>query len=219
MDKKTTVVFNGEIYVRSANSKYYFKYTTKNKDRKGAKQLHRAVWEFYNGEIPKGYQIHHKDKDIDNNDISNLECISTKEHLSKHSKENLKNDLVRQKFVKAGQEAAKLWHGSEEGKKWHTSHAKNSVLKTFEKKNKKICEYCGNEYYGYTSLTKQKYCSNKCQSKAWFIENKKLKLEVIKCDYCNKEFTPTKTINRFCCGKCKSLWGYYNKYRRVKTDE
>ena len=47
------VTFNGDTYVQQPSG-YYFKYTTKNAERRHAKQLHRAVWEFYNGPIPDG---------------------------------------------------------------------------------------------------------------------------------------------------------------------
>jgi len=38
-----------------------------------------------NGVIPKGYHIHHKDKNRNNNDISNLEMMLGTEHNSMHS--------------------------------------------------------------------------------------------------------------------------------------
>jgi len=50
--------------------------------RKGnkSKQLSRVVWEEHNGKIPKGHIIHHKDSDVSNNKIENLECLSYSEH-------------------------------------------------------------------------------------------------------------------------------------------
>lgn len=52
--------------------------------------LHRAVWEHYHGRIPKGYVIHHKDKDTGNNDISNLECMTVSKHSKLHQPESSK---------------------------------------------------------------------------------------------------------------------------------
>lgn len=46
--------------------------------------VHILVWEAWNGLIPKGYQIHHQDKCPKNNHISNLVCLSPKEHLDLH---------------------------------------------------------------------------------------------------------------------------------------
>lgn len=48
---------------------------------------HRVVWEEKNGVIPKGYQLHHKDGNKENNRISNLECLSRAEHRAIHTKE------------------------------------------------------------------------------------------------------------------------------------
>lgn len=45
---------------------------------------YRKIWETYNGSIPDGYEIHHIDGDRQNNDISNLICLSLKEHYEVH---------------------------------------------------------------------------------------------------------------------------------------
>lgn len=43
--------------------------------------IHREVWKAFKGPIPEGYEIDHLNKDIRNNDISNLECVSKAENL------------------------------------------------------------------------------------------------------------------------------------------
>lgn len=48
-------------------------------------QLYRIIYKLFNGDIPKGYQIHHKDFNHYNNSADNLECLSAWDHLSKHS--------------------------------------------------------------------------------------------------------------------------------------
>lgn len=48
--------------------------------------VHRLIWEEHYGEIPEGYEIHHKDGDKHNNRIWNLECISNKEHKKRHKR-------------------------------------------------------------------------------------------------------------------------------------
>jgi hypothetical protein len=47
--------------------------------------LHRYIWEKENGEIPPGHDLHHKDGNRANNDISNLECLTKSEHTRKYS--------------------------------------------------------------------------------------------------------------------------------------
>jgi len=81
--------FKPKLYYKQLNHTGH-KRTGKNK------RLHRYVWEKYNGEIPSGYNIHHKDHNTLNNDISNLELIGHSEHIAihhfgmKHSEEALR---------------------------------------------------------------------------------------------------------------------------------
>lgn len=79
--KLPTVMFNGYTYsVRDTG--YYGKTSGKRT------LLHRDIWEFHYGPIPKDYDIHHKDWNKLNNDISNLMCISKSDHarIYKHGK-------------------------------------------------------------------------------------------------------------------------------------
>ena len=56
--------------------------------------VHRLEWEKHNGEIPKGYIIHHKDENKYNWSIENLEMIKRSDHVIKHQ-HNLHNDATR----------------------------------------------------------------------------------------------------------------------------
>lgn len=66
--------------------------------------LHRYVWEKYNGEIPEGYEVHHKDKNRRNYSIDNLEIKSVKDHHRKHAIENDlgKNNKGKPKLYSSG---------------------------------------------------------------------------------------------------------------------
>jgi hypothetical protein len=75
--------FNGRRYYLTDNLAYYYW------DKGYTRQLHRDIWEHYNGPIPKGYHIHHKDHNRLNNDISNLECLSASEHALHHRREDI----------------------------------------------------------------------------------------------------------------------------------
>ena len=44
------------------------------------KLMHRYVWEYYNGAIPAGYDIHHVNHDRQDNRIENLELYTKSEH-------------------------------------------------------------------------------------------------------------------------------------------
>lgn len=71
------IFFNGRKYSKSSHG--YWRST----DREH-KLLHVAVWEFHNGEIPKGCHIHHVDGNKNNNAIENLQCLPHSEHVRLH---------------------------------------------------------------------------------------------------------------------------------------
>ena len=50
--------------------------------------VHRYIWEKHNGAIPKGYEIHHKDKNRCNFDLNNLMLVETTRHHREHAIEN-----------------------------------------------------------------------------------------------------------------------------------
>lgn len=58
-------------------------------------RVHRLVYEYFIGNIPKGYHIHHIDGNKQNNCIDNLECISPSDHNKKHHKDNTFNRYKR----------------------------------------------------------------------------------------------------------------------------
>jgi hypothetical protein len=65
--------------------------TTRIRDNNGiwrTKRIHRLVYETFVGDISKGYTIHHKDFNCQNNRLENLEILSTKEHTKKHREAN-----------------------------------------------------------------------------------------------------------------------------------
>lgn len=41
-------------------------------------KCHRVIWEIFNGEIPEGFQVDHRDGDVTNNSIRNLRLVDAK---------------------------------------------------------------------------------------------------------------------------------------------
>lgn len=70
-------IYNGLKFYYDKSNGYMFRLDKKKMF------LHRYIWEIERGEIPKGFEIHHKDGNKLNNIIDNLECISRGEHISK----------------------------------------------------------------------------------------------------------------------------------------
>lgn len=147
----TVQKFNGESFYLCGN---YFQH-------KG-KRLHRAVWEFHNGEIPEGYHVHHEDGDRSNNQISNLMLMKSSDHLSEHMRRPERVEKSRQDIMNAIPKAAE-WHGSEEGAQWHSQHAReywgNAPLLTY------TCSFCGKEYQTKNVSHKgNHFCGQNCRS-------------------------------------------------------
>lgn len=151
---ETVQRFNGASYYRCGQ--YY--------QRKGVR-LHRAVWEYHNGEIPKGYHVHHKDGNRANNSIENLELMKGESHLSLHMSTEERKEKSRE-FIKQASEYARKWHGSSDGVAWHSEHAKETWS---DKPNyTRVCDWCGREYQtrdlGHKSS--QHFCCGKHRSLA-----------------------------------------------------
>ena len=146
----------------------YFRYYLRNRISEGGNGkrytviLHRYLYEKFIGQIPKGFHIHHKDFDKDNNDISNLQLLSNSEHIHLHSSlperiaQNKKTYIDNPQMFKKAQD---IWR----------EHLKEKIIK--------ICTVCGKEY----SVSKiransvykaSKYCGRKCHDKAWYIMRK-----------------------------------------------
>ena len=162
-------------------------------------RLHRYLYEKYKGNIPKGYEVHHKDHNKDNNNLNNLILLSTKEHkllhgreLTKEQREFYKNNLNEKARPKAIE-----WHKSEEAKEWHKEQYKKTLGN--RKPQKLICEQCGKEYEVINNGT-NRFCSNKCKS-AWRRESG-IDNETRKCIICGEEYICNKYSKKAKCDNC-----------------
>lgn len=188
--------FNGESFYLCGS---YFQH-------KG-KRLHRAVWEYHNGSIPKGYHVHHKDGNRCNNDISNLDLLDSTTHLKGHMAQEERKEAARQ-CVKKAIEAAPEWHRSAEGREWHSSQSKETWAQ--KKAIKYVCTHCSKEFYSKCSYgnSERKFCSNNCRAahrRARGVDN-----ENRICPVCGKTFVVNKySKNITCSAECARVrrWG------------
>lgn len=164
-------------------------------------RLHVYVWEKYNGKIPDGYHVHHKDHDRSNNEIDNLELIEKHEHLRMHGFEQ--SEWARQNMLKNAMPAAKEWHHSEAGRAWHSEHGKRVAEKQRDNLITLTCQVCGKEYQTIASQAKRsKYCSNRCKSQA--RRDKKVDNTMRVCPICGKEFSANKySPAKYCSEECR----------------
>lgn len=195
------IIFDGHKFTRDEKTGYYLKTT------KPRKRLHIYVWEYHNGcTVPKGYEIHHKDLDKDNNDISNLICIPSKEHKKIHSEilTDIQREARRQNLNQNARPKAIEWHKSEAGKEWHREQYKETLGKYEKVKIKKICEECGGEYEVNNShANTSRFCSNKCKSR-WRRQSGLDDVERV-CEHCGKVFKTNKyKPTKYCSSLCVS---------------
>jgi len=120
--------------------------------------IHRAVWTYFNGELPKGYEIHHIDNNPANNNIQNLIALSEREHKQLHWKNPREKKYICQHcgeiFISTSPHHAKYCSIK------CRNQAKNEQWK---KRNTEIrnCIICGKSF-STIKYTKTKTCSPTC---------------------------------------------------------
>lgn len=83
---KNTIYFDGKKFYK--NSKGYYLSADKIKGRRIS--LHKFIYIYFYGEIPRGLQIHHKDFNKFNNHKDNLILLTRREHKLLHQINNEK---------------------------------------------------------------------------------------------------------------------------------
>ncbi len=188
--------FNGKMFTRDENTGYYL---CSSKSADGSRnRMHVYVWEYYNGSVPDGYHVHHKDEDKSNNDISNLELKIGVEHLAFHAKENAERnrDRVIQNLNENASPKAKEWHGSAEGREWHKSHYEKMKSKLY-RKQKFQCIVCGKGFE--STQVNAKFCSNNCKSKHRRTEG--IDNIETECVVCGKKFVKNRYSKKETCSR------------------
>lgn len=144
--------FNGTVYYLCGS--YY--------QHKG-QRLHRTVWKYHNGDIPKGFHVHHIDGNRHNNSIDNLELLSAHEHEVLHGSDDERKKKC-QKNIKKAIDAATEWHHTDQGREWHSQHAIETwakmPLKTY------VCDFCGKEFkskFNYSPKS-NRFCHPNCKA-------------------------------------------------------
>jgi len=169
-------------------------------------RLHRYVWEYYNGPIPDGYDIHHIDHNPDNNEIDNLEMLSESMHSAVHSAEMSEelSERFRKNLDENARPKAVEWHKSEEGRAWHKKHYEENSRALFTSKVKKVCAVCGKEYETNYSTRYSRFCSNNCKAQ-WRRDCGLDDIEV-SCRICGKKFFTNKYAQaKYCSKECRDI--------------
>lgn len=191
-------VCNGLKFRRDKKTGYYL-------NAKTHKRLHVYVWESFNGPVPEGYQIHHKDLDKRNNDIENLVLLTQSEHMRLHAE--LQTDEQRARAKKRLDEfarpAAKEWHQSDAGLQWHKEHYEQ-MKDRLHVKHEFICQNCGKLFE--STKANSKFCCNNCKAAA----RRKAGIDnIIRiCERCGAEYETNKYRESHYCKSCRSAIGW-----------
>lgn len=153
--------FNGKNYY-CGNGRYFRRTTNPRKDGTPAKSflLHREVWEYHNGNIPKELVVHHKDNNWKNNQIDNLALVTQKENASLVTEETTRK---RREHADRIRPLASKWHGSRKGKEFHSELARKTWKK--RKTYMMVCEHCDDAYATFFP-NRARFCGNNCKAAA-----------------------------------------------------
>lgn len=206
MPRVESVEFNGITFRRYPDAKQrsdrvYFVPGGSYRKR-GVGRLHEEVWKSAHGPIPDGCHIHHIDGDPGNNAVSNLECLTPGEHLREHwTPERAER---QREHLDAIRHLAAEWHGSPEGRAWHSEHAARSILSVEPVEH--TCEQCG---AGYVTRPKSinRFCSNACKS-AWRrksgVDDVDRECVVCEATFRVNKYSHAKTCSRACGWRSQS---------------
>lgn len=168
-------------------------YFVRSRSGGGVEYLHREVWRHHHGDIPSGHHIHHIDGNCQNNDISNLECLTPKEHMAHHPTgwDGMHEHLDRIRPL------SKAWHSSPEGLEKHREIG-GMAYQSFVPVDKP-CEQCDQVFTPRKIGNADRFCSNKCKS-AWRRASGADDI-ARECKYCKQQFMSNKYSKRETCGR------------------
>ncbi len=181
--------FDGHLFYKNNSGHFNCNYS-----------IHRAIWEYYYGEIPEGYDIHHRDENKSNNVISNLQPLTKSEHKTLHNK-----NVVPKKYT--CENCGKIFFSTNTGiTKFCSKKCFNENYKKSEE-NQEIreCVICGKKFKVF-KYSVAKCCSPSCISELALKTLHKPQRETLEktCPVCGEIFK-TKINAKFCSKKCYIL--------------
>jgi hypothetical protein len=166
------VKFNNNTYFEYGKG-YYMKTSTPHTF------LHHDIWRSYGNDIPKGYELHHKDGDSRNDVIENYELLTKSQHTKLHYQTRVLRSFVCEQCNDSFYTKA-LWtrfcpvcalkRTNKRARVYYEQHkiqCQQAQTKRYHSdKNLKsgICFYCGNVFFSRTMHINQ-CCGHSCAMK------------------------------------------------------
>lgn len=189
------IYYKGSKYRLQDSGRYYTDLTSHRR------LLHRIIWKEFNGDIPEGYCVHHKNFKWWDNRISNLELQTKSAHSSLHMTANWKNPIIKRKMLAGLPERLAIaykWHKTEDGIAWHKQNSKN-IWKNAKPRNF-VCMRCGAKFSRVCFSKTSRFCSEPCKSAFKYKSQPKLKKKCIICGsmFSTGIYKPAKNCSRRC---------------------
>ena len=195
--------FDGVLYNLEKNAHYY-----------GKLSVQRAVWTYYNGEIPTGCQIHHADENAANNAIENLQCLSAGAHRRLHA------ELASYKHLVC-KHCGKIFSSKKINPPQYCSRLCYRKHEAALKQEGRVCIICG-EKFSCSRYSRTQTCSRECAAKMRYqnhvsVDNS-CSLSCIICGatFVTNKYRPAKTCSRSCA---KKLADQTRKNQSPNSDE
>jgi len=160
--------------------------------------IHRIIWAYYHGFIEQSQDVHHKNEDKSDNDISNLKSLTKAEHKREH--------LPKKNFEKICVQCGCKFLGV-----YNAKFCSDKCRRTFENAKRtrviKICKNCGRAFDCRKDDLDCVFCSRECH---YEFRNKISSLNRV-CGWCGKKFKAKRKSQKFCCNSCSASAREFNK--------
>ena len=204
IDEKTQI-FAGVTFYKGSKSNYF----------RVNISLHQFIWRYCVGEIPKGYDIHHKDLNPNNNDISNFQMLTKSEHIRLHKTIEIERPqeftckICGKKFLAVKAE-----------KNYFCSEKCRCADKRSRNQEERTCIVCGKRFSAVKS-NPTKTCSPSCANTLIWQKRRqkptKKKTYNKICLYCGKKFSVDRTKRQVKC--CSSHCAALMRWQHRKTTQ
>ena len=142
--------FNGLIFTKENRGGHY----------RRPNQIHRCIYEYYFGEIPTGYLVHHRDFNPKNNSVDNLQLVTKSEHGQIHTTQQIPLNTKTYTCKNCG----KSYETTDNGNRNQFCSLKCRRQYNYHNSNQaeKICKVCGTKFLSNQGAHK-KTCSADCE--------------------------------------------------------